>query len=290
MRETREDIQVSPEWPRLLAAVTARPGGGRIGVLGETGSGKSTLVAWLGRALAERAPSGRLDADPGQGRIGPPATVALGREPHPEDRPEAVCFVGAVSPDHHLLSMMAGVARLARRSRQMGCEWLVMDSTGFLDFPAGRELHHRLIEVLDLDHLVVVDGAALAAVLSPLRRRVRPEVHEVPPSPNVVERSRAERRAYRASRFRLALKGARPLVVPAEVAVHGHEPGSEDGWAGLLVGLLDREGFLLRLGVARDQSVAGLTVLVPPVDLDAVASVEVGTGRFDLDHVRNLHP
>lgn len=296
MEETAQTIQPTPEWARLLSAITARPGDGRIGVLGPTGSGKSTLAAWLGQALADRGPTGRLDADPGQGTIGPPATVALGREPDPEGRPEVMCFVGAVSPDQHLLAMLAGVARLARRADRVGFDWLVVDPTGFLDYPSGHDLHYRLIETLELDHLVVVDGATLSPVLSPLQRRHRPEVHELRPSPHVVQRSRAERRDYRADRFRRALKDARPRVIPARIPIHGHDPGRDsrsgadpdNPWAGLLVGLLDRSGFLITLGVAREKALAGLSVLVPPVDFDAVASVEVGTDRVG-HHVRNLH-
>lgn len=280
--EAEGRIHVGPGWQAALDAIRDTPGAGRVAVLGRTGSGKSTLVTWIGRSLAETEPTGRLDADPGQARIGPPGTVGLGREPGAADAPLALRFVGATSPARHLLAMAVGLERLARRAGELGIARLVMDPPGFLDYPSGHSFHYRLIELLDPDHLVVVDGASLAPALTPLRRRGRPMMHEVDPSPAVVERSRAERRAYRERRFRAALRGARLRTLPPGIPVHGAVPDEESAWSGRLVGLLDREGFLLRLGVAEGRSDGRLRIRAKPVAMSEVASLEVGTGRIHL--------
>lgn len=279
--ESDGGVRVEGAWRRVLEAVREEPGGGRVAVLGRTGSGKSTLVSWLGRKLAESGPTGRLDADPGQARIGPPGTIGLGREPEAADAPLALRFVGASSPARHLLGMAVGLERLARRAGEMGLRHLVLDPPGFLDFAAGHSFHFHLIELLDPDHLVVLDGASLDPVLEPLRRRGRPVIHRIAPSSAVVERSKAERRRYRADRFGAALKGARVRTVPRHVPVHGRTPEEEREWEGLLVGLLDREGFLLRLGVAQGLSGGRLRVRAQPVPWGEVASVEVGSGRVE---------
>lgn len=281
-RGAEEQVRIEPAWREVLNAVLENPGHGRVAVLGSTGSGKSTLASWLGRELARSEPTGRLDADPGQARVGPPGTIGLGREPGAADAPLALRFVGASSPARHLLGMAVGVERLARRAVELGLRRLVLDPPGFLDFAAGHWFHFHLIELLDPDHLVILDGASLDPVLQPLRRRHRPMIHEVAPSSAVVERSKAERRRYRARRHEAALKGARARLVPPHVPVHGRIPEEEREWKGLLVGLLDREGFLLRLGVAQEASRGRLRVRAKPVPWGEVASVEVGSGRVDV--------
>lgn len=272
-------IDVAPGWMTLLDAVLDHPGNGRVGVIGPTGSGKTSLVDWLGNALAQSGPTGRIDCDPGQGRIAPPAAIGLGREPGASRRPEKMWFVGAVSPALHLLGMATGISRLATHAARLGLRRLVVDTPGFLDFPAGHAFHLRLVELLDLDHLVAVDGAGLSPVLDPLRRRRRPVIHTLAPSPHVQVRSRAARRAWRSQRFRRALAEARPWQVPDGLPLHGHLPKRDEDWPGRLVGLLDREGFLLRLGVAESPGPDGLRVRVAAVDAEDVSSLEVGTGR-----------
>lgn len=274
-------IRIEPDWHEVLEVVRRAADGARVGVVGRTGSGKSTLASWLSRSLSETASTAILDADPGQGRIGPPGTIGLGFESGRGTSLRALWFVGATSPARHLLDMAAGLVRLARRADRSGVRFMVVDPPGFLDFPAGHAFHLRLIEVLELDHLVALDATALEPVLASLRRRRRPAVHELRPSPAVVERSRAARREWRVARFRAALAGARSRTVPPEIPVHGHLPDRDQEWSGRLVGLLDRDGFLLRLGVAEGPTAHGLKVCVPALDLDEVSAVAVGTGRVD---------
>lgn len=249
-------MHVPAGWGEVLEEVRRRPGRGRVAVLGRMGTGESTLARWLGRMLAESEATGRLDADPGQASIGPPGTIGLGREPGADDAPLGLRFVGAPSPARHLLGMAVGLEQLARRAEHLGLRRLVLDPPGFLGFPAGHSFHFHLVELLDPDHLIAVDGASLAPVLEPLRRRGRPVIHHVHPSPAVVERSREERRAYRAGRYRAALRGSRSR--------------------------LRREGFLHRLGVAEGLDRGRLRVRARPYDAADVASVEVGTGRVDV--------
>lgn len=277
-----DGVQVAPGWGEVLEDVRRRPGRGRVAVLGRMGTGKSMLARWLGRALAATEPTGRLDADPGQASIGPPGTIALGREPGADDAPLGLRFVGAPSPARHLLSMAVGLEQLARRAEDLRLRRLVLDPPGFLDFPAGHSFHFHLVELLDPDHLIAVDGGSLAPVLEPLRRRGRPALHHLDPSPAVVERSREERRAYRAGRYRAALRGSRSRLLPKNLPLHGHVPDDDARWPGLLVGLLDRDGFLHRLGAAEGLDRGRLRVRARPYDAADVASVEVGTGRVDV--------
>lgn len=280
MTEEDPGLQVEPDWEALLGAILAS-GGGRIGLLGPSDSGKSTLGRWLGRALAEHGPTGRLDGDPGQSRIGPPATIALGREPDAEEHPEAACFVGDVSPARNFLGMAAGVSLLTRKAENQGFRHLVLDSPGFLDFSSGHALHLHMVRIMDLDHLVVLDGHAMAPVVEPLRRSPRPRIHQVAPSAAVVTRSRAARREYRDRRLREALTGTRSRRVPAGIPVHGRIPDREEDWPGRVAGLLDGQGFLLRLCVVEERTPGTLRVRSHGIDFRAVSSIEIGTVRLE---------
>lgn len=272
-------MRIDPRWEEILSELRARPGRGRVAVLGLAGRGKSTLARWLAGALAEDAPTGRLDADPGQGTIGPPGTVGLGREAGGDEEVLALGFVGGTSPAGHLMETVVAVARLADRADRLGLQRLVLDPPGFLDFPAGHAFHVHVVELIDADHLVVVDGAPLSPVVEPLARRLRPRIHRVPPSPAVVERSRAERSEFRRRRFSESLEGGRTWLLPADVPVQGRDRWSGEELRGRLVGLLDREGFVLEVGAVAGLEDGRPIVLSRPVPPEALASVAIGSAR-----------
>lgn len=279
-------MRIEPRWREILREVRRDPGRGRIAILGRAGRGKSVLAHWLAGALAADAPTGRIDADPGQGTVGPPGTVGLGRAADGGEEPLAIRFVGAMSPARHLLEAAVSVGRLADRAGVLGLERLVLDPSGFLDFPAGHAFHLHGIELFDPDHLVVMDGAALQPVLEPLARRRRPRVHHVRPSSAVVERSRADRAAFRRRRLAEALEGAEPWPLPSEVPLHSTHPWKEEELPDRLVGLLDREGFVLQVGAVQAVGDGPTVVLARRVDPEALASVAVGTVRAKIQEGR----
>lgn len=284
-----DGIRVPDSWWEVLDELEDEPGGGRILVVGPSDSGKTTLCRFLGRELAAERETVRVDCDPGQGEVGLPGTLGAAREPwSPGDEPLALRFVGSVSPARHFLQCLTGIVRLAERAGAEGAERLVFDSSGYMDTPAGREFHHQVVEGLAPDHLIALRrDRELAPLLKPLRRRARPRIHELEISPRVEPRSRERRRAYRTRRFAGYFAAARRAEVELDaVGWHGHVPpfGDPGSWRDLLVGLVGKDGFLLRAGIVRDLDPGPrlLTVEAPPFDPEGVASVAFGSERVEL--------
>ena len=94
---------------QMLAARGAQPevsgqyeGPPSIYVLGSPDSGKSTFCRWVAEQMGHSIGVALLDADPGQGRIGPPTAISLcGASLHH-------AFVGDTSPRGSLLQFVAG--------------------------------------------------------------------------------------------------------------------------------------------------------------------------------------
>src|SRR5881296_2169024 len=97
-------------------------------VIGGPGTGKSHLASYLAENFrGSRGRVGLVSADPGQPSLGVPTCAAL--EP-PWNTPEAMWFVGDVSPRGHLLQTVVGTARLAARARDGGAATVVIDPSG----------------------------------------------------------------------------------------------------------------------------------------------------------------
>ncbi len=180
-------------------------------LLGGLDSGKTSL----GRAIARRAvAAGRcvayLDADLGQKTIGPPATISLRllreeEEMAPERlaSPTAVHFVGATSPQGHLLPLVVGAGKLFSRATQEGADLVVVDTSGLVSGVYAQLLKYHKMELLMPDAVVGLQrGEELEPLLGIAQRFFSPEVLALPVNPatsstSVEERARNREQALR---------------------------------------------------------------------------------------------
>jgi polynucleotide 5'-hydroxyl-kinase GRC3/NOL9 len=115
-------------------------------VLGATDTGKTTLVTRLAGALAAAGRSvGVVDADLGQSDVGPPTTVGLGRVRQPiahlaDAELIALEFLGATSPARCMRETAEATARLVRRALDLGCDRVLVDTSGLVAGPFGVAL------------------------------------------------------------------------------------------------------------------------------------------------------
>jgi len=281
---------VVPEaWHELLGALKAESGAAM--VIGGVDTGKTVLSCWLAERLAERGPAALVDADLGQSVIGPPGTVGwrmAGAET------EEFVFVGVTSPAQRPLGAVSATWRACQRARAAGAAWLVLDSSGYVDGSGAVALKRAKLDLVRPSDVVLIEDRP--GRLEDIARSMRPgeaRVHRLQAiAPD--SKSPAHRRGWRRERFARYLAGAQVQRLElAGRAVYGGRPWLWGGsWPkleahlrGLLVGLSDAEGIGLAIGVLRGATDDGqaLEVLAPPVDLDRVAALGLGTVRLHED-------
>jgi polynucleotide 5'-hydroxyl-kinase GRC3/NOL9 len=262
-------------------------------LFGGLDTGKTTL----GRAIAaaglrnERAVA-YLDADLGQKCVGPPTTVGLRMIQQPSDlepealsRPDAISFVGSISPQGQLLPLVVGASRLLERAFDNGADLVVVDTSGLVSGVYGQILKYHKVEMLRPDVVIGLQrGAELDQLLGIVNRFFATDVVSLPVHPDVHPTSVEERAAFRERAMRAYF--AEPLqrwrikptvfmpALPAlfELAQLHH----------LLVGLSDGKGEYIGLGILEHSEGEGLLRLVSPV-AEAPKALKLGSVRIDPD-------
>jgi polynucleotide 5'-hydroxyl-kinase GRC3/NOL9 len=276
-------LEVPETWEVLQQEVASGPH--HVLVIGGTDVGKTTFCHWLAERLAARGrETWLIDADIGQSRIGPPATVGCARIASPAPRTEMAFFVGDVSPGRTMADCLGGFAAAFRAAVDAGAGTVVVDTTGWIAGPDAVALKLAKARIIGAGHIVLLERIEeLRAFRRAWRSLPGFPVHELRPAGAVVARSQGERRAFREAAFRAALKGAMEceidLRTTAISGAHTLAARLPRLPSGLLIGLSDPWGKLLSLGMLRSLgSVAGrMTCLC---QAQGVAAAEVRIGRL----------
>ena len=262
---------------------------GRIFVVGGVDTGKTTFARSVARAGVEAGHVAAIvDADVGQATIGPPTTVGLSIARSQADLdvdapPDAMSFVGALSPRGQFLSLVAGTARLVMGAIEMGARLIVVDTSGLIGGVAGQVLKLTKAELCRPHHIVALArGGELEPVVGTLRRFLSVEVTELDVHPDMRARSVDERIAFREERMRAFLG---PEVYRWRVKPTVFFPALPPGFNlaeldGLLVGVDDGADRCLGLGILefRDDALR----LITPVS-EGVKALRLGWLRVTLE-------
>jgi polynucleotide 5'-kinase involved in rRNA processing len=245
-------------------------------LVGGLDTGKSTLAhALLSSALAAGRSAAYLDADVGQKSVGPPTTVSLkvlrgpeSLEPEELARPDALSFVGSTSAQGHMLPVIAGVAALFEQAKQMGADFVVVDSSGLVSGIHGQVLKYHKVEMLRPDLVVGLQrGEELLPLLGVIQRFFDTEVVPLGVVPGVVPTSveqRAENRelamrryfAGELHRFRVKPTVFMPALPPLFGSAKLHR---------MVVGLSDGAGAYPGIGYLEHASDEDVLRLISPV-------------------------
>ncbi|HSJ50372.1 MAG TPA: Clp1/GlmU family protein, partial [Actinomycetota bacterium] len=224
--------------------------------------------------------------------VGPPATITLKTLATEEDlEPErladqdALAFVGSISPEGHLLSVLAGVATLHRRSVEAGAEFVVVDTSGLVSGVSGQILKFHKVELLRPDLVVGLQrGEELLPLLGVIQRFFPTEVVPLAVHPGVVpttvdqraeNRELAMRRYFSADlhRFRVKPTVFMPALPPLFDLANLHR---------ILVGLSDGAGVYTGLGYLEHAPDEGVLRLISPVAAGPKA-LRLGSVRLEED-------
>jgi polynucleotide 5'-hydroxyl-kinase GRC3/NOL9 len=277
-------LEVPAEW-RQIAPKDLH---GVVMILGASDTGKSTLAAYLANLLAaEGKLVGFLDGDPGQGILGPPATMtlALGKEPGASPFKGARVwrwFVGSVTPQRHMLPLVVGAQRLAQAAFQAGADVLIYDTTGLIDpNQGGGALKLAKIDLIRPSAIIAIQAAReLEYILMPLRRLSGLKLIELPPSPAVHPRSREDRQGNRAKRLKAYFQNAREMeIFWPRMAVIPSPHFSPDR----LVAFEGSAGSAQALGIVVDEErkIRQATFLTPLGSLQDIEVIRVGDLKVD---------
>jgi polynucleotide 5'-hydroxyl-kinase GRC3/NOL9 len=262
-------------------------------LVGGLDTGKSTLSRSL---LSEAVGAGRraafIDADVGQKSVGPPGTVTLkivgsaaDLEPERLAEQDALAFVGAISPEGHLLPVLAGVATLHRRAAEEGAEFVVVDTSGLVSGVHGQILKYHKVELLRPDLVVGLQrGEELLPLLGVIQRFFPTEVIPLAVHPGVVPTTvdqRAENReaamhryfSGELHRFRVKPTVFMPALPPLFDLANLHR---------ILVGLSDGAGAYTGLGYLEHAPEEGVLRLISPVAAGPKA-LRLGSVRLEED-------
>lgn len=263
-----------------------------VALLGGLDSGKTTLSRMI---LRTAVGAGRIcafvDADVGQKTTGPPTTIGMklirgldDLEPTRLAAADELYFVGSTSPEGNLLPIVTGTARLVLRARELGAEFVVVDTSGLVSGLEGEVLKFHKFELLAPDMVVGLQrGEEMLPLLGIIQRFFSCEVIAVGVHPDVAPTSADERAAKREAAMRAYFETA-PLQrwrVKPTVFMPALPPLFDLAQIDrLLVGLSDGKGSALGLGFLEHSVAEGLLRLASPV-ADAPKALRLGAVRLD---------
>lgn len=260
-------------------------------LVGGLDTGKTSLSRNVLTAAVEAGrPAALLDADVGQKTVGPPATVTLKMvrsaadlEPGSLAVADEMSFVGSTSAQGHLLPVVAGVARLHRRSKDEGADLVVVDTSGLVSGITGQVLKYHKVELLEPDLVIGLQrGEELLPLLGVIQRFFPTQVVPLGVHPDVVpttvdRRADNRERAMRAyfsgelHRFRVKPTVFMPALPPLFEVPQLHR---------MLVGLSNGAGAYTGLGYLEYTDDEGVLRLISPVAAGPKA-LRLGSVRLD---------
>jgi polynucleotide 5'-hydroxyl-kinase GRC3/NOL9 len=260
-------------------------------LVGGLDTGKSTLSRMLLRAGVNAGrPSAFLDADVGQKTVGPPATISLKAvrtvvdlEPDALAAADALSFVGSTSPQGHLLALVTGVVALARRARDEGADFLVVDSGGLVSGISGQVLKYHKVEMLRPDLVVGLQrGEELQPLLGVIQRFFSTEVVSLGVHPDVVPTSVEQRAENREAAMHRYFSGelhrwrVKPTVFMPALPPMFNLANLDR----MLVGLSDGDGGYLGIGYLEYSVEEGVLRLISPV-AEGPKALRLGSVRLE---------
>ena len=277
-------MDILPEWENIDLEQLR----GTLMVVGASDVGKTTFARYLyDRLKRGNKDVAYLDGDPGQGRLGPPATMTLTSrqiDEEPFQQQDAVwrTFVGSCSPMGHMLPVVVGAAKLSRAAYKAGIEVIVYDTTGLIDpNRGGIYLKFAKINLLRPSILFAIQrDRELDPLLRPLQLSGRLKVVKMPISPSVKSRDPESRSAFRAQHFAQYFSGAKLKILNWDNTAVFPGPSFR---LNLLVAMENTEGYILGLGIVKQINEVSreVTLLTPLPSLKEINAIQLGDVELD---------
>ncbi len=201
----------------------------RVLVIGASDVGKSTFCRFLvDVARGKGFKVGFVDTDIGQSQIGPPATIGLKfLEPKngDNDAADGLYFVGVISPRRNHLEMITGARLMVDSAQETSCDFIVIDTTGYVHNIAAAVLKQQKIERLRPHHLICIGSASeLERIIARYSQLDWLTIHRLLPHKRARTKSRGARRHYRRTKFSAYFSGSTVQKMPFQQISGGRTP------------------------------------------------------------------
>jgi polynucleotide 5'-hydroxyl-kinase GRC3/NOL9 len=264
-------------------------------VVGGTDVGKSTLCTFLINSIHL---SGRgvvfIDADIGQTDLGPPTTIGGTGINGPVETvsslaPDKLYFAGDNSPGRITDRVIAGIRKIVE-ALEIADRVCIINTDGWIDDDLALLYKVRLLNDVHPSMVVGIESEPVRQILAVSKW---PSLL-VQPSEIVRYRSRLDRKVLRQYGYRRYLENSKVWAYPANpdtvrLVVGTAEPEISPATAidlrNLIVGLLDRQGFALGVGILLEYDRRHGVVKIHSSPQDAVAKIEIGNVRLTPDGV-----
>lgn len=233
-----------------------------------------------------------IDSDIQSSTVGPPTTIGLKFCNEAADleadnlaRPDALAFVGSVTPRAHVLPLVTGTVKLVARARREGYRLVVVDTTGLVSGLYGQTLKYFKLDLVHPDYVVAFErGGELEPMVGIAQRFTPAEVIEVDVDPRVESRTVDERIILRERRFASYFStGVSRWRVRPTVFMPTLPPEFDLALLdGLVVGMENGEGECLGIGVLEFDASEDFLRMVSPVT-EGVKGLRLGSIKMDID-------
>ncbi len=282
-----EGSTIPASW-HLAAEALAQMEQGKVMVIGATDVGKSTFCTYLANRMLEHSLKVRVvDADIGQADIGPPTTIGSSvptafLSSLVDLTPEAFIFIGHTSPRQVETKLIQGIQRLCSRDHD---SLTIINTDGWVLDPEAISYKVKMIVATEPDFVV---GLAAGTELQPILSLSRTHSLRIETAKEALARSRGDRRAIRSASYRRYLRGGATRTISLQgvsfltlIGFPSIRGFASREFKGLVVGLLDDEGFMLQIGIFMGLENDGLRVYCKSVE--GVRKIEFGYVKLSTD-------
>ena len=270
-----------PEWKTLVQTFSLRPGTSIL--MGTTDSGKSTLARYLiQELLMKNITIALVDTDIGQSSLGVPGTICMKvfrtSSDYHEFFPDMISFIGALNPSEKIPQVIPSAKTMVNAARDLGAASTIVDTTGLVHGPVGRDIKIGKIRALEPEHVIAIQAHdELEHILSCIEGI---SIYRLAPSRLVKKRSREARIQYRHNKYKEYFKGAGTISrdlkglsfmyndKPFDITAKSIQEGS-------LVGL-SHNGETHALGIIEEVQSQSILVTSPLDHLNDINSIIVG--------------
>ena len=189
-------------------------------VLGGVDSGKTSFSTYLvNMALNRGLTTAIIDGDLGQSDIGPPGTISLSLIKKPvvdlfSLKPHHVVFIGFTSPSNAKESVVDGLALLKAKAIEMGSNFTVINTDGWVEGVDAVEYKSRLIKRIKPNFIVAIQNADELKPIIDSLSEAEAKILTVEVPKNVKRRDRETRKIIRDSSYKKHLKDAKIRSFP----------------------------------------------------------------------------